>query len=71
MNIALQLTKAEEARALPILLRHSSGVILPVRIYVISREAMRDLQQAGVSFTVLSTDSNMPKLEKVAAGERV
>ena len=71
MTIALQLTVEEEAKALPILLRHSPGMLLPNRTYMVSREAMRELQHAGVQFIVLSIDSNVPKLEKVASGERV
>jgi len=40
----------EEAKALPILLRHSPGMVLPNRTYIVSEEAMRSLGSAGVTF---------------------
>jgi hypothetical protein len=71
MNVAVQLTEEEEAKALPILLRHSPGMILPNRTYLVSREAMGQLQHAGVQFIVLSRNSAVPSLEEVASGERI
>jgi len=71
MTIMLQMTEDEEAKALPILLRHSPGMLLPNRTYMVSREAMKQLQQAGVQFIVLSRDSTVPSLEEVASGERI
>jgi hypothetical protein len=46
-------------------------MVLPGRTYVVGREAMRELQQSGVQFLALSGDLSVPKLEKVAPGERV
>ena len=69
MNVTIHLTKEEEAKALPILLRHSSGMILPQRTYVISDEAVRALRHAGVRFAELSRLA-IPNLEALA-GERV
>ena len=71
MNIVLQMTEDEEARALPILLRHSPGMLLPNRTYMVSREAVKQLRQAGVQFIALSRDSSAPSLEEVASGERI
>jgi len=71
MNVVVQLTEDEEARALPILLRHSPGMLLPNRTYLVSRDAMKQLQHAGVQFIILSRDSNIPSLEEVASGERI
>jgi hypothetical protein len=71
MNVVVQLTEDEEARALPILLRHSPGMLLPNRTYLVSRDAMRELQHAGVEFIILGRDSNIPSLEEVASGERI
>jgi hypothetical protein len=61
---------AEEAKALPLLLRHSPGTILPNRIYVVSAEAAQKLRAAGVQFTALSRESATPSLEGVGSGER-
>ena len=70
MKVIIQLTPEEEARALPILLRHSPGMILPQRRYVLSEEALRALWGAGIHFSELSRETSAPTLEE-AAGERV
>jgi len=71
MKAVVQFTKPEEARALPILLRHSAGTVLPNRTYVIEEEAVAELRKAGVSFLTLSRESQLPSLEGVGSGERV
>ncbi len=71
MKVVVRLSSSEELKALPILLRHSSGSILPDRTYVISEAAARTLRDAGVRFVELSRESNVPVLEGVAAGERI
>jgi len=40
MKTIIQMSEAEEAKALPILLRHSPGIVLPHRIYVASEDAV-------------------------------
>ena len=71
MNVVIQLTKEEEAKALPVLLRHSPGTILQDRKYVIDAEAAVLLRQSGIEFTELSRESSAPSLEGVGSGERV
>ena len=71
MQTIIQMSEVEEARALPILLRHSPGTVLPNRIYVVSDEAVKQLRDSGVQFTALSRESNAPTLEGVGAGERI
>ena len=71
MKTIIQLSEAEEAKALPILLRHSPGTILPNRIYVVGEEAAKKLREAGVQFTELSRESNDSPLEGVGSGERI
>jgi hypothetical protein len=58
MKIIIQMSEAEEAKALPLLLRHSPGMVLPNRIYVVSEEAARKLREVGVQFTELSRESS-------------
>ncbi len=70
MKIIIQLTREEEAKALPILLRHSPGMILPERTYVLPEDVVGRLQTAGIQFTQLSREALAPSLEEVA-GERV
>jgi hypothetical protein len=71
MKTIIQLSEAEEAKALPILLRHSPGTVLPNRIYIVSAEAAKKLCEAGVQFTELSRESSAPHLEGVGSGERI
>ena len=70
MKVIVQLARDEEAKALPILLRHSPGMVLPHRTYVLSNEALRALREAGVRFSELSREAATPNLEEVV-GERV
>jgi hypothetical protein len=69
MKVVIQLSVRDEARALPILLRHSPGTILPERTYVISQEAARALRAAGITFTELDNEANAPGLDGI--GKRV
>jgi len=50
MKVIVHLTKEEEAKALPILLRHSPGMVLPHRTDVLSEDALRALRDANVGF---------------------
>ena len=70
MKAVIHLTKDQEARALPILLRHSPGMILPERTYVLAEDALRALRNAGIRFSEVSREAAAPGLEEVA-GERV
>ena len=40
MKLAIRFSKSEEAKALPILLRHSPGMVLPDRTYVLNAAAV-------------------------------
>ena len=71
MKVVIRLSVREEARALPILLRHSPGMGLPNRTYIISEEAARLLREAGVKFTELSSEANAPEVQGGTAGERI
>jgi hypothetical protein len=71
MKTIIQLSEAEEAKALPILLRHSPGTVLPNRIYVVGEGAARKLREAGVQCTELSRESNDSPLKGVGSGERI
>lgn len=71
MKAVIQFTKPEEARALPILLRHSAGAVLPNRTYVLEEDTVAELRKSGIRFVALSRESQAPSLERVASGERV
>jgi hypothetical protein len=70
MKAIIQLSREEEMKALPILLRHSPGMILRERTYVLSEDALRALRDGGVRFAELSREAVAPGLEEVP-GERV
>lgn len=53
MNLVIRLTSREEAKALPILLRHLPGEVLPNRTYVLREDAVQALRAAGVRVTEL------------------
>ena len=71
MKSVIQFTKAEEARALPILLRHSAGTVLPSRTYVLEEDAVAALRRSGIRFVALSRESHAPSLEGTGTSERV
>jgi hypothetical protein len=50
----VQFSHEEERKALPILLRHSPGMILRKRTYILSDAAVRGLRTAGITFTQIS-----------------
>jgi hypothetical protein len=68
MKVIVHLTKEEEAKALPILLRHSPGMVLPHRTYVLSEDALRALREAGVRFSEMSREAAAPSLPGRAGG---
>jgi hypothetical protein len=68
MTVVVRLTSREEAKALPILLRHSPGMVLPERTYVLHHQAVAALRAAGVRFTELSRESNVPTPAGAIAG---
>jgi hypothetical protein len=71
MTVVVRFNAREEAKALPILLRHSAGMVLAERTYVLHAEAVQSLRDAGVRFTEVSRESNVPTAEGAIAGERI
>lgn len=53
MKVVVRFTVREETRALPLLLRHSPGLVLPGRVYILAEEAVNLLRLEGVRFTEL------------------
>ena len=71
MKLAIQFSKTEEAKALPILLRQSPGMVLPERKYILSVEAVGALRDAGIRFEELGTEVDAPNLAGATCGARV
>ncbi|MEX2137925.1 MAG: hypothetical protein WD894_01600 [Pirellulales bacterium] len=70
MTVVIRLTSREEAKALPILLRHSPGTVLPNRMYVLRQGAVEALRAAGVRLTELSRESSVPRTAGADLGVR-
>lgn len=71
MKVIIQLTSREEEKALPILLRHSPGMVLPNRTYVLAEEAVAALRTGGVRYNEISRETSVPGMEEVVPGERI
>jgi hypothetical protein len=71
VKTVIQLTKEEELKALPLLLRHSAGAVLADRTYVVETAAVAKLREAGIQFMQISRESNAPSVEGAASGERI
>ena len=71
MEQVVQFSEREEVKALPVLLRHSPGVALPDRVYVLSQEAVQALHDAGVHFRELSRTGLAPAGQGATSGERI
>ena len=63
MKVMIRLSTEQELEALPILLRHSPGTILPDGTYTISQEAVNALRQAGIVFTEIRNLDNPCDIE--------
>lgn len=51
MQRVIQLSEAEEARAIQVLFRRFSGRMLRDRVYILSDEAVQALSDAGIEFS--------------------
>ena len=71
MKTVIQIAEADDARAWAIMQRHSQGVALPNRTFIVSDAAVQALRQAGVHLIVLSQESHPLTEEGVASGERI
>ena len=71
MRIVIQIATADDAKAWAVLQRHSPGMVLPNRTFVLLEEAVRALVEAGIRFTELSRDAVIGREEGALAGERI
>jgi hypothetical protein len=71
MKLVIQVAETDDAKAWALLQRHSPGVALPNRTFVVSKEAADALRAAGIQFLVLSDDPQSLTEQGVAAGERI
>jgi hypothetical protein len=66
MKVAIRVRAKDRAKVWGFLVRHSPGMALPDRVFLVSDEAARALREAGFRFTVLSRD-----VSGATSGERI
>jgi len=60
MKLVIEFDAANEARALPILLRHSPGMALSGRTYVVEEAAGQALRASGIRFAEIGSEESAP-----------
>jgi hypothetical protein len=71
MKVVIQVAAGDDARAWELLQRHSPGVALPNRTYIVSDGAVAALRKSSIRFTEVSRDPQLFHQEGVTAGERI
>ena len=71
MKVVVRFTGAQERKAMPLLFRHSPGMILSDRTYIISEAAVHLLRAHGVRFTEISREGEAIGSGGTLSGERV
>ncbi len=69
MNVLIRFTLKQEAKAITLLLRHSPGMILPGRIYVVKDTLVELLRANRVRFTEISREAEATDLNQLADEE--
>jgi hypothetical protein len=54
MKVVIRLSAKQEAKALPIILRQSPGMVLPDRTYILSEETLIKLRAEGIKYRAIS-----------------
>jgi hypothetical protein len=54
MSVVIQVSAVDDVKAWMLLMRHSPGVGLPKRTYIVSRDAARHLREAGIRFSLIA-----------------
>ena len=69
MKVIVRFSERQGLRGVPILLRHSPGMVLPNRTYVLQQKAVQALRTAGIRNIEISAEANAPDARGIA-GER-
>jgi hypothetical protein len=70
VKVIVKLDEEEELKALPLLLHHSAGMILPNRTYILPEDALEILRAKCVRYCVVCREAVEPSLQEIV-GERV
>lgn len=68
MSMVIRISPRDNAKAWALLVRHSPGIALPDRVFVVSDEAVRALRKAGIRFSELAREAGV---SGAASGERI
>jgi hypothetical protein len=73
MKVVIQVAAEDDAKAWALMVRHSPGVALPNRTFVVSEELVHALRDAGIHFKELPHDAEtqVTGLNGVLTGERI
>ena len=71
VRIVIQVAAQDSAKAWALLVRHSPGTALPKRTFIVSEEAVRSLNEAGINFTEISREPGQAWADGVMTGERI
>jgi hypothetical protein len=71
MKVVVRFTVKQEAKALPIILRHSAGMVLPERTYILPEAVLKSLRADGIKFTEIGRDAEGSYERGVLSGERI
>jgi hypothetical protein len=71
MKVVIRISKRDDTKAWGVLQRHSPGVALPNRMFVVSSAAADELRRQKIDFVVLSDDAAPHLGQGVTAGERI
>lgn len=70
-RVLIKVAPKDSAKAWALLVRHSPGMALPDRTFLVAPQAVQALRRAGVRFLVISTDSAVLSPTGAIAGERI
>ena len=71
MEVVIQVSPSDSAKAWAFLVRHSPGTALPNRTFVISAESARAMRKAGIRFTEISRNGLSGDMARALSGERI
>ena len=70
MKVIVRFSERQGLRGVPILLRHSPGMVLPNRTYVLQQKAVQALRTARICIIDISAEANAPNARGVASERR-
>ena len=70
-RVLIKVAPKDSAKAWALLVRHSRGMALSDRTFLVTPQAVQALRRAGLGIVVISTDSAVLSRTGAIAGERI